>query len=127
MVHLKRINQIGFWWINALLPLIKVYIMRLALLLFVFFIFSCSRDFRKDSFTVSKVENGNTLVLQNGFKVSLLGVSNTVEGERFLREKVLKKNVRFKFDKASPKILISKRDKKKQLFTKMTAGLLNLT
>lgn len=96
--------------------------MKYLLILTLLFFVSCSRDFRKDPFTVSKIENGNTLILQNGYKVTLLGVSNTSDGEKYLHETVLKRNVRFRFDKSAPKIRLSRTDKKKQLFAYVKFG-----
>lgn len=50
------------------------------------------------AYSVSKIENGNTILLKNGYKVILLGVSDTEEGEEYLRTNLTKKSVYLRFD-----------------------------
>ena len=61
---------------------------------------ACGRaPFDRQYHRVTKVINGNTLELNNRVTVHLIGVENNTSGEQFLREQVLGKNVRVRFDR----------------------------
>jgi hypothetical protein len=72
-----------------------------ALVLIVVLFKGCPKSLDEDPFTVAKVINGNTLQLENGYEVVLLGVYPTKNTADFLN-KYVNTDVYFIFDSSSP-------------------------
>ena len=72
-------------------------------LIVITFFFSCGhKDFRRDSFMVTKILSGNQIGLLNGYTVNLIGIGDSDKSEAYLRKHVLNKDVTFTFDTKVP-------------------------
>lgn len=70
-----------------------------SLIIVAFVATSCSRQLDKDPFTVVGVTDGNTLLLDNGYKVVLLGIAPTEQCQKEIFKICNEKDVWFIFDK----------------------------
>lgn len=83
-----------------------------ATVIFVCFLILCAcgrAPFDRQYHRVTKVLNGNTLELNNRVTVHLIGVERNTAGEQFLRENVLGKNVRVRFDRTRREVVSGNR------------------
>ena len=62
-----------------------------SLIIVAFVATSCSRQLDKDPFTVVGVTDGNTLLLDNGYKVVLLGIAQRNNAKKKYLKFVMKK------------------------------------
>jgi len=65
------------------------------------FILGCSIDFEDINHMVYKAEGGNTLVLNNGVKVKLIGIAGSKGSQRYLEEHVLGQQIKVRFDRSN--------------------------
>lgn len=78
-----------------------------------FFLFvSTPRSLYKDDFTVREVKDGNTVCLNNGYEVILLGVEGGSEAQNYLKQ-FEGKDVHFKFDSSMPRLNKPKRGERR--------------
>lgn len=61
----------------------------------------CSIDFEDIHHTVHKIEDGNTLVLNNGIQVKLIGIAGTEQSQEYLEEHVLGQQIKVQFDRSN--------------------------
>ena len=64
-------------------------------------ILGCSIDFEDINHTVFQVEEGNTLVLNNGVRVKLIGIAGSEQSQRYLEEHVLGQQIKVRFDRSN--------------------------
>lgn len=60
---------------------------------------ACKVDFEDINHTIVEVNSGNSVTLNNGIKVNLIGVHDTQEGKAFLEETILGEQVNVVFDR----------------------------
>jgi len=68
------------------------------IVLFVLSIYACSTPFVNKSHLITKIIDGNTVQLKSGVTVHLIGVSNSQMSYDFLRQNLLNKQVKLKYD-----------------------------
>lgn len=61
----------------------------------------CSIDFEDINHTVFKVEDGNTLVLNNGIRVKLIGIAGSEQSQQYLEEHLLGQQIKVQFDRSN--------------------------
>jgi len=66
-------------------------------------IITVPRSFDKSDFTVNSVLDGNTILLENGYQVVLLGVSGSDKSFEYL-QKYVKQDIRLVMDASSPRL-----------------------
>lgn len=89
------------------------YFLIVAGIFILFFLFvSTPRSFYKDEFTVREARNGNTLCLNNGYEVILLGIEGGSDAQSYLKQ-FEGSNVRFKFDSSMPRLNKPKRGERR--------------
>jgi len=68
--------------------------------------FCCGRvSFDRKLHTVTEIIDGNTIKVDRGVYIHLIGIENTNQGKRFLNEYVLKNKVRIKYDSRKREIV----------------------
>ena len=92
---------------------IMKYCLIIAGIFILFFLFvSTPRSLYKDEFTVREARYGNTLFLNNGYEVILLGIEGGSDAQSFLKQ-YEGRNVRFKFDSSMPRLNKPKRGERR--------------
>ena len=84
-------------------------------ILLIIIILAVPRDIKTSKFTVNSVSDGNTLVLENGYEIVLLGVQGNEKSQDFLKGYV-GKSVRMIMDTTSPRLASVKRGEKRKIY-----------
>ncbi len=84
-------------------------------ILLIIVILSVPRDLKTSKFTVNSVRDGNTLVLENGYEIVLLGVQGTDKSREFLN-RFVGKGVRMIMDSTSPRLSSAKRGENRRIY-----------
>lgn len=76
---------------------------------------SVPRDIKSSKFTVNSIVDGNTLVLDNGYEIVLLGVQGNEKTQAYLQDFV-GKSVRIIMDSSSPRLASAKHGERRRIY-----------
>lgn len=83
----------------------------IGILLLIIIVIAAPRSFESSNFTVKTAVDGNALILDNGYRIVLLGVNGSDESQEFLNQ-IQGKNIRVVMDSSSPRLVSMNKEQK---------------